>query len=79
MTLCTDIIMWHDPTDICAICLDTMDEHHKIKTLICKHNFHIECVEKLKKNILNAHVKLKINYVCCVHCVEKNNHSILMI
>ena len=29
----------------CSICLDTIDRHKPIKTMICNHTFHKECID----------------------------------
>lgn len=35
-----------DPGSTCAICLDSYEDHDEIALSNCKHNFHLECIEK---------------------------------
>ncbi|CAN6647703.1 hypothetical protein TRVA0_022S01750 [Trichomonascus vanleenenianus] len=44
--------------DICAICIDAMEDHEDVRLLTCKHVFHAECIDPW----------LTVRRACCPLC-----------
>jgi len=65
---CTDIVIWNEPIDICAICLDDINDYDNKKILTCDHVFHDKCADKLYHRQFKCLCKTENANKLCISC-----------
>jgi len=65
---CTDILVWHEPFDMCAICLDNINYYDETQILTCKHVFHKKCANKLYNTQFKCLCKTENADKICISC-----------